>query len=419
MKNKILKLIGSLVIGIILIQSNIVIAVDKESADLKNQQNSNNEKINEAKKELENIKAEKSETMKQVENLTSQIYSYETQIDELENRISELNIKIKESEENLDKATEEYEKQEALLEARLVVTYEAGETSYLDVLLSSSSITDLISNYFLVTELASNDAELLESIQKKKEEIENAKQILETSKKELTTSKASVQSISTQLKNSKSEKDKQVAKLSEDEKKTQANLDQFQADNAKIVQELKAAELRYQAQLEALRKQQEEERKQQQQNSNNNNSNTGNSSGGDYNAGTSGYLQRPVKTGIVSATMYYSGGTYHGALDYAIPVGTMVYAAADGVVLTTTYAGGSYGYYVVIQHTNGLRTYYAHGNGTFYVSPGTIVSKGQSIMLSGNSGNSSGPHLHFEVRVAPYSWSATGNDSRRDPRNYM
>ena len=96
--------------------------------------------------------------------------------------------------------------------------------------------------------------------------------------------------------------------------------------------------------------------------------------------------------------MYYSSGRYHGALDYGVPVGTTVYAAADGVVLTVASLSGSYGNYIVIQHTNGLRTWYAHGNGVFYVSPGQTVSKGQAIMQSGNSGNSSGPHLHFELR---------------------
>ena len=121
--------------------------------------------------------------------------------------------------------------------------------------------------------------------------------------------------------------------------------------------------------------------------------------------------------------MYYSSGKYHGALDYGVPSGTTVYAAADGVVLTKASLSGSYGNYIVIQHLNGLRTWYAHGNGVFYVSAGQTVSKGQAIMQSGNSGNSSGPHLHFEVRVSPYSYSysatAYGQDSRVNPLNYM
>ena len=127
-------------------------------------------------------------------------------------------------------------------------------------------------------------------------------------------------------------------------------------------------------------------------------------------------LRRPVNSGKITATMYYSNGSYHGALDYGIPVGTPIYAAADGVVYATANLTTSYGTYIVIQHTNGLQTWYAHGTpGSIAVSPGQIVSKGQQIMKSGNSGNSSGPHLHFEVRVAPYNYS----NCRVDPRNYF
>lgn len=408
MKNLGLKIIGLLLIGIFLLQSNIVLA--ESTSNLKSQQSENNKKINEAKEELEDIKEEKSETMKQVEELSSKISEYQSQIDELDDKISNLNTKISEAQANLKKAQEDYTKQEELLEARLVATYEAGDTSYLDVILSSESITDLISNYYLVTEVATNDAELLEKIEQQKKDIENAKQTLENSKKELDTSKASKQSIATQLQNSKTEKNSYVAKLSEDEKKTQAELDQLQADNDKINKELKAAEERYRQQLEALKNK---------GNSGSSGGNSTSSSGDTFNGGGSGFLQRPVKSGSVTTQMYYSSGRYHGALDYGVPSGTTVYAAADGVVLTRASLSGSYGNYIVIQHVNGLRTWYAHGNGVFYVSPGQTVSKGQAIMQSGNSGNSSGPHLHFEVRVSPYSWSSSGNDSRRDPRNYM
>ena len=97
-------------------------------------------------------------------------------------------------------------------------------------------------------------------------------------------------------------------------------------------------------------------------------------------------------------------------------IGTPVYAAADGVVLTTKSITTSYGTYVVIQHANGLQTWYAHGQrGSICVSSGQTVSRGQKIMNSGNTGNSTGPHLHFEVRVAPYSY----NGCRVDPRNYL
>ena len=162
------------------------------------------------------------------------------------------------------------------------------------------------------------------------------------------------------------------------------------------------AQKRYKAQIEELNK--------------NNNSNNNNSGGGSYNGGGSGRLQRPVSSGTITATMYYSNGSYHGALDYGVPEGTPVYAAADGVVITTANLTYSYGTYVVIQHAGGLQSWYAHGTrGSISVSPGQTVSRGQQIMRSGNTGKSFGAHLHFEVRVAPYNY----NTCRVDPRNYF
>lgn len=410
-----LKIIGVLIIGIFLLQSPVVIAASSEETKLKNEQNEINKDKQEAEKDLKEVQAQKSETVKQVEELSTQISDYQTQIDTLDTQISELNTKIEESEKQLAKAQEDYTKQEELLEARLVATYEAGETSYLDFILSSDSITDLISNYFLVTEVATSDTELLEKIQKQKQEIEEAKKTLEGSKQELATSKASKQSVATQLQTAKKQKDQQVAKLSEDEKEIQEHIDELRNASAQIEKEIKAAQERYAAQIAALNN----------KNNNSNNSNKGNtntssegssSSGGSYNGGGSGVLQRPVSTGTITATMYYSNGSYHGALDYGVPVGTPVYAAADGVVITTANLTTSYGTYVVIQHAGGLQSWYAHGtNGSICVSPGQTVSRGQQIMKSGNTGKSSGPHLHFEVRVAPYNY----NTCRVDPRNYF
>ena len=271
----------------------------------------------------------------------------------------------------------------------------------MDFILSSDSIVDLISNYYYVTEIATNDSELLEKIQKQKEEIEKAKKELEEGKKELANSKASKQSVSDQLKTAKKEKDKQVAKLSEDEKEIQEHIDELRQASSQIEKEIKAAQERYKAQIEEL---------------NNKNNANNSSSGGNYQGGGSGKLQRPVKTGSITAAMYYSSGSYHGALDYGVPEGTPVYSSADGVVITTANLTTSYGTYVVIQHAGGLQSWYAHGTrGSIIVSPGQSVSRGQQIMLSGNTGKSFGAHLHFEVRVAPYNY----NTCRVDPRNYF
>lgn len=414
------KIVGILIIAVFLLHSNVMLAASSEETKLKNEQNEINKDKEEAENELKEVQQQKSETVKQVEQLSTQISEYQTQIDTLDSQISELNTKIQESEKKINKAQEDYTKQEELLNARLVATYEAGETSYLDFLLSSESITDFISNYYLVTEVATSDTELLEKIQKQKQEIEEEKKSLENSKQELATSKTSKQNLSTQLQTAKKEKNQQVAKLSEEEKEIQKHIEELSSASAQIEKEIKAAQQRYAAQIAALN--------QKKQSSNSNtagssntggNANSGGSSntGGSANTGGSGVLQRPVNSGKISAAMYYpSSGAYHGALDYDVPSGTPVYAAADGVVMKIANLATSYGTYVVIQHAGNLQTWYAHGtSGSICVSQGQTVSKGQLIMKSGNTGNSQGPHLHFEVRVAPYNYSTC----RVDPRNYF
>ncbi len=408
MKKLSLKLIGVLIIGIMILQSTVVIAASNIN-DLKSEQQNNSNKINNVEKEKEEIQQQKSETVKEVEEITSQISEYESQINELDQKISNLNSKIKESEEKLNKAQEDYTKQEELLNARLVATYEAGETSYLDVLLSSESITDLISNYYLVTEVATNDTELMEKIQKEKEEIEKAKTELEINKKELDTSKADKQGVTTKLQASKSEKNAQVAKLSEDEKKLQQQIDELNKANQSIDGKIKAAQ-------EAIRKAQEAQNKNN-ANSNNGNSNSG-GSGGTTSSSSSGFIY-PVPSAYAKITtgLYYSSGQYHGAVDFGCGGinGQPIYAVADGYVVTSERLNGSYGNYILIAHYNGLYTLYAHGqDGSRTVSAGQTVKKGQQIMRVGSTGNSSGPHLHFEVRKSPGTYS-----NRVNPQIYL
>ena len=386
MKKEIVKIVSLLVI-LVLTLNTIVMATTK--SELQNEKKQNQEKINEAKEELDGIHTEKTETLKEVENISSQISSFEDEISQLNTKIDELSEKITDAEGNLQKAQEDYTKQENLLKERLIATYEAGQTSYLDVILSSKSLTDFISNYYLVTQIADNDKALMEKIQNQKKEIETTKQELESNKNEVATSKESKEAKQKQLTIAKKEKNTYVEKLSEDEKKTQAEIDQLEEDNRKIAAEISAAEKKYKDKLKGF-------------------SNT-------FVGAGNGYLQVPVQSGSISATMYYSSGSFHGALDYAVSSGTPVYAAAEGVVMSIQHLSGSYGEHLVIRHPNGLQTYYAHGNGTFYVSAGQSVSKGQLIMLSGNTGNSEGPHLHFEVRVPPYSHNSS---CCVDPRNY-
>lgn len=113
-------------------------------------------------------------------------------------------------------------------------------------------------------------------------------------------------------------------------------------------------------------------------------------------AATSGYFVRPISGGKKSQGIHG-----YNSVDIAAPTGTPVVASADGVVIISKGSGynGGYGLYVVIRHSNGTQTLYAHMS-SVNVSVGETVSQGQQIGAVGNTGRSTGPHIHFEVRGA-------------------
>ena len=399
MKTILKKVIGIVLVLVILMYTNISIANNDYTAE-QNQKTENNNKIKEIQEREKQIETIKDETLKEVEKLNLQISQYENQIESLDEQISQTNTKITETQKKLEKAQEDFEKQEKLLKARLVASYEAGETSYLDVLLSSDNLTDFISNYYLITELATYDAELLDKIEKEKKEIATAKETLEKSKQELDTQKASKQSINMQLKTTKSSKDKYVSELSQEEKDLQSKIEELKKDNAQLDATINAKK----AAIEAWKRQQAA--------ANNSSSSSSSNSSSSYSgsSSSSGFI-RPVNS-YVTTGMYYSSGGYHGAVDFGAGGvnGMPVVAVADGYVVSTATWTTSYGNHILIAHSNGLYTLYAHGQaGSICVSPGQTVKQGQQIMRVGSTGNSTGPHLHFEVRTSPGTYSCRVN----------
>lgn len=395
MKEILLRLFGILVAMILIMQSTYVFAVS-EREQLQNQKDENNKLIDEYKKKQDELDDKKSETMKSVEGLISKISESESEIDELESKIQDLQEQIKSKESDIQQKEQEYNEQEKLLDKRLIAMSESGKTTYLDILLTATSFTDMISKYSCASELVECDKQLIQDTKDQKAKIEQEKSELESSKKELDASLAESEQKNEELKSLKDEKQSYADKLTQEEKQVQKEIEDLEADNRRIKIEIDEAAKKYEKQLDDLKK-----------------SDSG-----------SGYFIRPISGGTVSCNGYYSSGQFHGAIDYAVASGTTVKAAASGVVMYTANLTSSYGTYVVIRHANGLQTYYGHGTaGSIVVKPGQTVKQGEKIMLSGSTGHSSGPHLHFEVRKSPYNYSYSargyGQDSRVNPSNYM
>ena len=363
---------------------------------------------NEAQSQLDDVKEEKAGVQEEINDLDSQIVDYQSQINELDSKITALNTQIEEAQKKLEEAQKQYDENQKLAEERLVIMQESGDTSYLDFILSSDSVTDMISSYYLASELAEADTELLDGLEKEKQEVETAKQELESSKQELANSKESKQSVTAQLEVAKKEKNNQVAQLSEDEKKIQEQIDELTEANKSIDVKIQQAIAAANAQA-------------------NKNNSSSKPSGGSSSSGTStgggsvsssGFIY-PVPSGYqrITTGLYYSSGAYHGAVDFGSGGinGQPIYAVASGTVIISERLNGSYGNYIIIMHDNGLFTLYAHGqDGSRTVSAGDRVSQGQQIMRVGSTGNSTGPHLHFEVRTSPGKYN-----NRVDPRKYL
>lgn len=393
---------------IILLLRKTIVVFAATSSELRTQRDQNQQQINETKEEQEKIKSQMSSIQQEVETLNNQIANYQGEIDDLASQIEDATNKIEELQKELETKEKELAEKELLLEKRLVASYKAGETSYLDVLLSSDSLTSFLSNYYLIEQIAESDTKLINEIKATKQRIEDSKVELEDTKKSLETSKTLQETKRDNLAAVKASKSAKVSQLSDDEQVLQSRIDEMQAQDATIRAAIKKAEAAEAAAAAARAR----------SSSSSGSSSSSSSSSSARTSNPGGFIYPvPSYCATVTTGMYYKSGGYHGAVDFGAAGvnGQPVYAVKAGTVVLTQSLTYSYGNYVMIDHHDGTYTLYAHGQaGSICVSPGQNVSQGQQIMRVGSTGNSSGPHLHFEVRVSP-----GGYNNRVNPMAYL
>lgn len=330
--------------------------------------------------ELEDVLSQKSALMKEIQKLSDSIADNEDRLYEIKAELIKLEKEIKQLEKELKSAEERFTEQENALKDKIVMDYEMGEMSYLDVLLNSTGILDFLSNYYLISEIMEKDNEMLDAIEAQKNKITADKKEVEAKQKEVKKQKAEQEAINVLLTSQKQEKEAKVKNLSKEEKELQDKIDEY--DELIKEEERKASEMA--------------------------SGSSGTYVGGDkiwpavgqYRI-TSGYGKR--NTGIPGAS------TNHKGIDIGCPDGTKVVSVLDGKVMFTGY--NKYrGYYIMVDHGGGVVTLYQHcQGGSFKFSVGDKVKAGETIVLSGHSGIGSGPHLHFEVlingsNVNPKTW---------------
>lgn len=342
---------------------------EKTLDDLQIEKNELEMGIDTSNAQIQFIESELSLTVAELAEINQKIYDKQLEIQTLEVLEKDMYAYIQKAEKELEASNERYEKQKVLLEKRLVAMYQMGEISYLEVLVNSKSITDFLSNFFMIEEVAKADTELLNTVEAEQKYNRKLKEALETKKAILTASKETREKNAISLANMNIIKNNKLASLTAEEAELHRMIEEYQTQIADIEKEIR---------LLALASVSEE-----------------------Y---VGGVMAWPVPgyTRITSAfgmRTHPITGIYklHTGTDIGAPMGANFIAANDGIV---TYAGynGAYGNMVIVDHGGGITTLYAHGS-EILVEVGMTILQGTPILKVGSTGYSTGPHAHFEVRI--------------------
>ncbi len=319
--------------------------------------------------QIEFIESELSTTVAEISEINQRIYDKQLEIETLESQEIDLIAYIEKAEVELEKSNERYENQKDLLEKRLVAMYEIGQTSYLDLLLSSRGIMEFLSNYFLIEEISTADAELLETVEAEQKYNKKLKETLDTKKLVLEASRETREKNNISLSNMAIIKNSRLQLLSEEELKLQQQIEEYQKEITAIEKEIRLLALAN-VSVQYV--------------------------GGTMAWPVPGYTRITSQFGMRTHPIT---GVYklHTGVDIGAPMGATFIAANDGLV---TYAGwnNAYGNMVIVDHGGGITTLYAHGS-EILVQAGETVMQGTPVLKVGSTGYSTGPHAHFEVRI--------------------
>lgn len=401
------------------------VSAEDSISDLEQQLQQLEQENEKYQKILDDTKSDIAEKEEYKSALVSKVQVLDEKIAVTREKISSLNDDIKEKQDAYDKGLSEVEDQFDALANRLRILYMSGNATDLEIIFGAKDFSDLIDKMELVKSLANSDKELISEIQTKLDELSTKKESLEADKKDLETQQASLKSDQDEFNKLISDNDEILKNLYASNSEAQNSLESAALQSDEI--EAKISEY-YAAQKAAA----EQAAKAAQSSSSSSSSSSGNSSSGSSSSGSSssGSSSSGSSTVIVPSGSGFAwptpGFTYlssewyedrevynHGGIDIAGAgiMGTPVVAAADGTVIASNSScthnwgksyscgcGGGYGNYVMISHAGGKMTVYGHLT-SLTVSAGQTVSRGQVIGYVGSTGNSTGPHLHYECRL--------------------
>ncbi|MEE0776676.1 MAG: peptidoglycan DD-metalloendopeptidase family protein [Bacillota bacterium] len=350
--------------------------------ELQDKQKELNQNIQNTQEEINSVTTQKNATMEQLEVIEGQLKTLGEEIAALEKDLAQAEIDLANQQKEYDRIQAELEEAQSSMQDRVRGIYVNGDISYWDIIFKSESVQDFLSNYVYFEKITEQDQETIGTIQENKR---LAKELLD----QLQATKDSIQKMTdskkvqeAQFQQQQAEKQSIMASLESQEDTLMEVLGAFEEESDRVAAEIQKltqdSDVVY----------------------------TGNGIFGwplpGHNVGSGqgskfGMRVHPV-TGVYKL---------HTGVDIPASTGTPIRAAEAGKVITASYKG-AYGNCVIIDHGNGYSTLYGHQS-SIGVSVGETVARGQTIGYVGSTGYSTGPHLHFEVRV---------NGTPQDPLKY-
>lgn len=329
-------------------------------------------KIENAEQQIQENNEKSEELSNEMDDLSTRIEQTEAEVDKLTEEVADAQKEVEEANQKLTEGKKELEQGNKALQYRLRNIYKSGNLGFVDVILSSENVSDLFSNFEMMKYIFKNDKEIVAELKKNYKALEIERENLQEKKSDLEEKQSILKEKEDALGADYQKLEEQQENVEAENEDLQKQIQQWEADSAAIAATINNAQSEGGYQPE-----------------DNQVSSTG------YAWPVPGYYSISSPFGWRYLNGYRD---YHLGIDIPAPTGTPVVASRDGKVIATGGQHWSYGNIVIIDHGNGVATAYAH-NSSILVSTGQIVKQGQTIALAGNTGNSYGSHLHFEVRI--------------------
>ncbi len=354
---------------------------DKSIEELEQDKKELNDKIKAAEQNLKSISAQKSAEQNKQQQLEGEIGAVQEQIGLYMDKIDLVTNAIAQKEVEIDQKLEEIALSEEQFARRVRAMYISNTSnSTLNTILTAKSFADMLNQTEILRRVSESDQQMISDLNRQKKELMELKTGLEEEQADLSATKESFDQQNQQLSVLLAQSEAAESELLQREK-------QYMLNKEKYAKEIKAIEQEIERVIAA---------------------NAGADAYGD------GILKWPLPNNKKISSYFgyrilYGKQDFHTGIDIPASMGTSIQAADAGKVILVQKTNTGYGWYVVVDHGGGIVTLYAHAS-AIYVNTNQMVKKGQSLAGVGSTGNSTGNHLHFEVRV---------NNKQINPLNYV